>query len=713
MTPNVAEKLTALPASTDAEAQTSITPLNEGEIVRDVQEFFERKRQERRPYESVWYLNAAALAGQVQTRFNPAVGRVEVSKMPAHRRYLNINVIWTKFSAKLAKMINSRPRAVVVAANQDYNEILNARLSQQALLYITRKGDWEKKFEKAVAQSEITGKSFMWIWWDPNLKGTFKDPRTGKPFDFADGDVRVETGSAFEILVEDAGEMYLGNQKSIMRVDAMLIDDAKFQYGDKLKDIELKSDVNDDDLFMFERQIADIGARGAAANGLPIGGGRGGDQLKGNAQKYLLRKQRFWAPTDNYPMGRYAVVIADRLVTYQEELPYGFSDMQSNPYPVEEISADIAPGQFWPQTMIERMRPLAKLLDDVISKIAEDMDVALHPKMFIPRAARLNPNAFNSEAGEKITFNHFPGMPLPFILQPRGVGQDAWRTLDWLLKMMDVVTNIYPASLGAQGGATSGFQTNLLQEAADAVYGPHKRRSERAWEGLLLKARRLMKSGYTVERLISVTSKSQIPAVFEFHQSNIDEHAEIKVEIGSALSDLKATRLQQALELRGSGLFGPNDSPQAKRAMMSLIDLGGVEEQVDPTYADTQRALLENMNIGKGENVPPPAPWQTDQIHIELHFNQMNSPEFDSWEDTQKAMMMQHVVLHLRRHNPQMGLEIAQMGMGIDPTVFTPLVQELTAMTQQQAAAPPATSAPGGAPAPPQGGPPAPPQGAA
>ena len=408
-----------------------------------------------------------------------------------------------------------------------------------------------------------------------------------------------------------------------------------------------------------------------------------------------------------YPKGRYAIVVGGKLVRYQEKLPFGFSSFSANPFPVEEISSDFTPNRFWPQTMIERMRGAQSAIDEFFSKVLEDLSVGLHGKWLIPNAARISRRAFNSEAGEKIFYNYFPGMPLPTLVQPRGVSTDTWRMLDKARAYLDDLTNIWPSTVGGTGGAESGFQTNLLQEAADAVYGPHKRRNERAWERMLFKLRRLMKQGYDVNRLIAVSGRGNSPAVFEFNQSQIDEHAEIQVQIGSALSDLKATRMQQAMELNGAGVFGPQNSPQARRTLLSLIDLGGIEQDVDPTAEDVDRASNENLKVTKKMPLEPPAPWQTDAIHIEIHFKALNGPEFDLWDDAQKTAMIEHCIMHLRRHNPAMGLEMAQMIA--DTPNGAALVQELSRIVQMQAqAAAPQAPADGGAPN--GGAPPAPPE---
>lgn len=643
-----------LPVEPPVEAP-QVEQIDEAAIVRDVNDMLAKGRTDRRPYEHEWMLSAACLRSKGKAKTDPILGTLIKDKVPAHRRFLSINLVWGKFNAKIAKLINSRPRPIVAPASRDRSDVLDARFSQQWMLYTRRKSGLESKYEIACAQAEITGKSFLWAWWDPNALATIKNPQTGETIDAPEGDVDVSVGSAFEMIVDDLGQPVIGRQKRIMRVTAVLISDVRVQFKDKLHGVEIQSDVAQDDLFQFERQIATLGTAGA----LGFSASQGNTLNKDNNKLYCLKKEMFVAPTLTKPQGCYAVVVGDTLCRYQETLPYGFATIKDNPYPVEEISSDLAPMQFWPQTMIERLRALQDIFDTIVSKLMEDLDLAMHGKWLIPKAARIPTNAFNSEGGEKVYYNYFPGMPPPQLVQPRGVSADAWRMLDRVIDWYDRVTNIWPSSVGQVGDAKSGFQSTVMQEAADAVYGPHKQRNERALAGLYFKLRRMAKKGYDIPRLISIGGKGSVASAFEFSQDQINEHTEITVQIGSALSDSKVARLQQVLELAGSGIMGDQNAPATRRAALSLVDLGGVEEQIDPTYPDQERARNENETVTQGGKLAPPAPWHTDSIHVELHFEQLNSPEFDTWTEEQKIELMGHTALHLRKHNPNLGLEIA------------------------------------------------------
>src|SRR5690606_28528860 len=126
------------------------------------------------------------------------------------------------------------------------------------------------------------------------------------------------------------------------------------------------------------------------------------------------------------------------------------------------------------------------------------------------------------------------------VIKPDPIVADTWRHLDIIRQEMDTITNLWPASHGNTGGTNSGFQVNLLQEAANSVHAPDIRLHELAWEEAMYKLRRMAKQFYTVPRMLSVRGKNSGPEVFEFYQNNIDEHAEIRIFTGSALASSPA-----------------------------------------------------------------------------------------------------------------------------------------------------------------------------
>jgi hypothetical protein len=195
--------------------------------------------------------------------------------------------------------------------------------------------------------------------------------------------------------------------------------------------------------------------------------------------------------------------------------------------------------------------------------------------------------------------------------------------------------------------------------------------------------------------------------VFEFTGEQIDEHANIYIDSGSALPEMKHARIEAILKLDERQAFGPVGDPQRNRKLLRMLDLGSMTEQVDLLGVSEDHSRLENLSFTKGEPVEDPMPWENHDVEYEIHTNLLQSPEIKSWPPEQRAALVRHVILHVKWKNPQSAMQLA-MVFGMQD-----VAQEVQSLIQIQAgSAPP--PAPGGPPPqggaqPPQGGPSGPP----
>jgi hypothetical protein len=684
-------------AATPPEMQMEV--IDKGAIIAEVNQFFEQKSQDRRPYEYDWFLNAAAVRLGSDNRVHPITAQLEpLTKEPRHRNRQRINRIRVKYKAKLAKYTNTRPRPIVVPASDDREDHMDAQLSEQFLLYIWRKLDLEAKYEQVTAWAEITGKAFWAFRWNPDARVRVRNPQTGEVVEVAGGDVEVDVTTAFEILPDDAGIEFLAGQERMMRVKLRQLKEVEQRFG--VPSGKILGDASSTDAFQFQKQIAGLGAKYNTGSTFSVSSGQPDAKA---AKDMVLVKELFTKPCPQYPNGRYVVVAGGQLLKYQEELPYGFSTF-SNPYPFEEFAAEHSPGQFWPTTMVEQLRPVGEQYNVFRQKIVEHLQMNSHGKLLIPRMAKVAENAWHSDSGEKVYYNHIPGMPAPHPVFAPQLSADTWKLLEWADREFDVVSNISASSLGLGTDAESGYQSVVLQEANDTVFGPDRNRMQRALAASLSKIRRIAAQGYTEDRIIAAVGRGYKATVFVFNQSNIDEAAEIVVQIGSALPDGKAARLQSIMEIRASGLLGDADAPRVRRGLLDLADLGGIEADVDPEHQDANRARLENVKVQHGQPLDAPLPWQKHAVHAVYHEEQLNAPEFDSWAPEQKLELIHHYLLHLRVVDPVKGLEVAMM-FAEDQRIMqlVPMFQQIVTVMQSQMAptgAPGQSPQPGGGPAP-------------
>lgn len=655
-------------------------------VVSETYQLYDKWRSLRRPYEIQWYLNASALRGFPDVRWNPQVSQFQVRKEPKHRQRVRVNLIKSKYTARIAKYTKIPPGPQVIPATTDREDIFNARASQKALEYITRKADLPQKWMKAMQWVPLTGKAFWAIRFDQDqMSQTMLDD---KPQPIL-GDVQVDFVSAFELLIADPSKESIGDQPEIMRVKMVPVSEIEEKYPQF--DDQIKGESTEDDVFLYQRQIADIGSyyQGQSSHQ--------SDSEDDNTM--VLRIERFTKPCAKYKAGRYIVCAGQKMLRYENTIPGDFRFLTENPYPFVEFSDEAAPGQFWPDSFVERLTPMQSRYNRYESQIDEHLILHMFPKLLVPKQAGLHPDAYDNEAGEKIEFTAVPGIDPISFLQPKSILGDVWNIINLIRKDMDDVSMIYPSSVGGAGSSTSGFQTNLLQEAADQVHGPTIQRNAYALREAYVKIRHLMKNHYDIPRMVSIAGKNNIPEVFEFSQQSIDENSDILIEPEQLMPMMKSARMDMFRQMFVDGMFGNPQDPQVLQRVNDILRTGFQDFDVDRTQRDSEQAQMENIMMERAQPVGKPQPWENHQLHWELHTDLFKSPQSQQWTPEQWQQNVWHAIVHLNYINPLDAMMMSQeFGLG-------PQLQQIQ-MLQQPPEAMQFGPPPGG-PAPPQGGGPA------
>lgn len=646
------------PVTTKADSDKKA--LKEATIVTETINAYDTRRQLRRPYEVQWYLNASALRGFPDVRWNADLSRLEVKREPAHRKRFRINHIKPKYVARVAKYTRIPPNPTVVPATTDREDIFNANASQKALQYYTRKAALRSKWVQAMQWVPLTGKAFWSIRWDEDAI-SHAPTKLDSKLEPITGEVEVEFCSAFEILPADPGIDMMANQPEILRVRLQPCDEIEKKYG--LEKGAIPAESGDIDLFFYQRQIADLGTRqqGMAS--------RSAVDTDDTLPTHALMIERFIAPNAKYEHGCYIVVAGHRLLHKQESIPGNFTHLTRNPYPFVELCDDAAPGQYWPDAFVERMIGLQSEYNEYRSKMGENLAMHFFPKLVVPKQLNLSDDAYTSEAGERLNVNWIPGIPMPTFLQPASVIGDAWNILQMIRKEMDDITLIYPSAMGGAGGASSGFQTSLLQEAADQVHGPTIQRNAMALEEAYVKVRHLMKEFYDVPRMVSIAGRSNIPEIYEFSRATIDEHADISIEPDTMMPQLRTARMDQIRQMFTEGLFGPPPDPKTQKRVQDMLQMSFSEFEIERDQRDQEQAQLENITMLENGRLPKPQPWENHQLHWDAHIDLFKSTETASWEHTQWAMNVFHTLVHLCYINPD-DAKMMSREFGLEPAII-------------------------------------------
>lgn len=639
-----------------------------GKLVSDITEKADRWRRTRQVHERQWFTNAAFLRGQHYQHFGePLVqsNQLNLSLTQPQREKRTINRILPKVRARRAKALKNRPQPIVIPASSDREDRLNARATQKVLDYMWRKQKLEEKFRDAICWAEIGHKGFWWFHWDQSAMGRFRytDPLTGQDqvVDDMIGDVRVEVGSPFEVLVADPKIHRIQDQPEIMRIRRRTLSEAKRLYPNLAKELKGDQARSDTD---FEQRIASLSNR----SGWVMGSGAALD----DGDTHVTIKEWFAAPSREHPKGRYAVVVGDQLER-EDDLPYQMADMPESPYPVVEFPDLIGIGQFWGTTMVEQLIGPQRSYNFMRTMTEENVRKTARPKLLCYKQHQIPDGAWVAAEGEMIEMNYKPGLPPPQVVQGVNIAPDVWKLIDVLKTEMEDISHIYPSVEGKTGQATSGFQTNLLQEAADSVHAPDIRSFELAVEEAGRKIRRLIKLGYDTSRLITIMGKNYEPEVIEFGGDQIDEQADIVVQAGSGLPQLKYSRVQTVIDLHDKGLFGNPQDPDVRRRVMSLLELGTVEDAYDYERRDEEQARLEGVEQRMGKPLPDPEFFENHQVHYLIHTDELKSPEGRTWPPEFRLERILHLVKHIYFIDPnKAAILAAEYGIDLAPLVGPP-----------------------------------------
>ena len=625
------------------------------ELIAYVSGCYDRARSTRRAYEGQWYLNAAFIRGQHWVEWDNHSRTLTAEVAPQRRIRRTWNLVLPKVRARQAKFQKNRAKPEVKPATSDIKDILNSRMTTKALDYSWRNLGLEQTYASALGWSMRTGHGLWWIRWDPSLMARvkYKDPETGeeKVEDAQLGDVAVEPSGAFELLPGDPMIETIGRQPWIIRERTRPLSWIAQRYeAGKF----VMSEGKDQGGSGYDRQISQLSP--SALSGI---GGGGSPEGRDDKDPVSIVKEFFQAPTAKFPKGRQIIWSNGVLLKTQAELPYQMWDMRSNPYPVVDFIDLDTVGQFWNSTLVEQYIGPNRQYNRIRSRLEEHLKLMMSGKILVARQHNVPKSAWNSSMGEIIEYQAHPNIPPPSIWTPPPVVADTWRVLDKLTEEIDTISGIHPSSEGAVGSATSGFQTNLLQEATDAVHAPDVRRHELAIEEAAFKIRRIMKLMYDIPRLISITSSDSQVEAFEFSAAEIDDHADIVVQAGSALPDLKGAKIQMALELRGSGIFGDTADPEVNRKVLNMLDIGDLGSVYATARRDEERARLENIDFEEGRIPDIPLFCDNHDIHSRVHTDELKSSTFKQWTEEAQSGFIDHILWHATYINPPAAAQIA------------------------------------------------------
>ena len=312
------------------------------DVVREINEDFYKRQQDRRHIEKQWELNLNYLSGNQYCEI-ASNGEVEETEKYYFWQSRNVyNHIAPVIDTRVSKLIRGCPVLSVRAQGEEESDVKSARLASALLKSAYSRVNVNEIVSKATMWSEVCGSSFYFVGWN-NDGGKYLGEHENTPV--YEGDVFIEAVSPFEIFPDSLCAEDVSKCASIIRARAVRTSDVEAKYGVTLTG-------------------GDIGVFSLATPNKTFGGGT--EVLHDS----VIVIEKFERPSEEYPNGRY-VVVADNKILHYGELPFvnGVEGRRTLPF-IQQNSIDKA-GAFFGASIIERLIPIQRAYNAVKNRKQE------------------------------------------------------------------------------------------------------------------------------------------------------------------------------------------------------------------------------------------------------------------------------------------------------------------------------------------------------
>ncbi len=590
------------------------------DIVKDVTDDYERRRDERLATERQWQLNVNFLNGNQYCEIN-AVGEIEEVEKYYYWQNQNVyNHIAPVMDTRIARLTRIRPSMSVRAAGSDDSDLKTAKLTTSILNSTCARLKTSAIIHDATVWSEVLGTSFYEIVWDGD-KGRTVGELDGK--EIKEGDVRVEVVSPFEIFPDCLAANSLGECKSIIHARAMHVDDVEKRYGIRLQG---------EDVGVFTLSESDAGIMGETV-----------------AHDRVVVIERFERPSEKYPSGRVIAVAGDTLL-YMGDLPFLNGENGSRDFPFVMQKSIAVAGKFFGISVIERLIPVQRAYNAVKNRKHEFLN-RISMGVFTVEDGSVDVDELAEEGlspGRVVVYRQ--GSRPPSLMNPGSVPIDFTYEEERLTNEFILISGVSEFSRTSNIGSniSSGTALQLLIEQDDTRLSATAEEIRRATKEMAQHIIRLFKQFADDERIMKVAGENGKVETYYFTSGDISSD-DVVFDTENELSYTPAQKKSAVYDLLNTGLLNDESgklSDRTKSKLLEILGFGSIDNVRDIDQLHINKAELENMS-GFTEDIEVDE-YDDHEIHIEEHTRFLLSAESEDMRKDKAAK--ERMLNHLRAH---------------------------------------------------------------
>ena len=304
------------------------------DLIAEVENDFELRRNQRINLERKWQLNMNFLAGNQYCKIN---GRGEIDEEDTGYFWQNqqtFNHIAPLIETRLAKFSKLRPTLKVRPKTDNDKDVEGATVAEKLIEQAFSDCKIEQIVKKVTVWSETCGSGFYKILWN-NDGGENLGTVDGK--DVYEGGIKVLPVSPFEIFPDSLYNQEISDCDSIIHARAVPVKEIKEKYG-------------------VDVLGGEIGVFNLVANG---GSVLNQNQNQATIQNSAIVIEKYQRPSKEFPNGRLITVTSGKLL-YYGELPYLNGKDKTRTFPFIKQDSVTSAGNFFGTSIVERLIPIQR-----------------------------------------------------------------------------------------------------------------------------------------------------------------------------------------------------------------------------------------------------------------------------------------------------------------------------------------------------------------
>jgi len=588
-----------------------------------------------------------------------------------------VNHIYDMTETKVSQMTRLKPNVEVLPTNDEFDD-KNAALAVKYLInhlwYINNMDDILQKMQR---HTRIFGESYCFITWDKH-KGDLH-PMYVKARDLGvDLDYTDEEGNP--VLDKEGNPIKLSKDEPVLTGDINYEVEVPWrvllQRKKKLDDVDYCFRVRvkpTEDLKKEYPKLADKIKKSANIKAYDA------ETLHEKLLEDETIYYEFYHKKSEHCPNGYYLKFTKGLLLERAELPYSHGNL-----PFERITDIDIPEQLNGQSAYEMIRPIQNMHNNLSTLLAKNIYLTGHAKWVMPRGA------CKIEAlGNDSTIVQYQGPQPPQLLQTAPNPPEAYAFRDKLQDEMGQVYGVHGVSRSSPPpGITAGVALQFLNEQEQERSTSDVAKHNNLVQALARQTIAVAGDYYQPDdgRMLRIVGKDNKYSIRHFDSANLNKDYDIRIQVGSALPESKAGKIQRIVEI-----MQMKPDLLSNERWVDLLEFGNTDKMVTLITAAVKSAESENEDIMSGKPVSDPQDFEDHFIHWRTHVKAIQNRAFkEECPPVIREIMLEHIAVHeyamveKAKQNPAFEAKLAQLPLfPIFPNGFVPRSKEHMTMVVQ------------------------------